>query len=178
MHGGFGTGIDLFLPPPIIAATYTIIFTGPTDIDNDGNPDAAFREIYYTFNFPWGINTNSPIDVETVALHETGHGLSQGHFGKAFVTNSNGKLHFAPLAVMNAGYTGVQQSLAGTDNGGHCSMWGKLAEQLVDGNLSATRNGAVNRPEGWASRPTPPFLVIGPLVKPRTRAQPNPHHRP
>ena len=62
--------------------------------------------------------------METVALHETGHGLSQGHFGKAFVTNSNGKLHFAPLAVMNAGYTGVQQSLAGTDNWGHCSMWG------------------------------------------------------
>ena len=25
VHGGFGTGIDLFLPPPIIAATYTII---------------------------------------------------------------------------------------------------------------------------------------------------------
>ncbi len=123
VHGGFGTIVDLILPPPAIAATFTFIFAGPTDIDNDGNPDAALREIYYTFNFPWGINTNFPIDVETVALHETGHGLSQGHYGKLFGTDSNGKFHFAPLAVMNAGYTGIQQSLAGTDGGGHCSMW-------------------------------------------------------
>jgi hypothetical protein len=52
-----------------------------------------------------------------------GHGLSQDHFGKIFRTK-NGKLHFAPLAVMNAVYYDVQQELKGTDVGGHCSIWG------------------------------------------------------
>jgi hypothetical protein len=96
----------------------------PTDIDNNGKSDVAFREIYYNDNFAWAVDGINHIDVETVVLHENGHGLSQGHFGKAFRTIANGKLHFAPLAVMNAGYTGVQQSLLGTDNGGHCSIWG------------------------------------------------------
>jgi outer membrane murein-binding lipoprotein Lpp len=115
------------LPPNVIGATFTFMFvdpaTGaPTDIDNNGKIDVAFREILYNNVFTWAINGN--IDVETVALHESGHGLSQGHFGKAFRTDSNGKIHFSPLAVMNAAYSGVQQGLAGTDNGGHCSIWG------------------------------------------------------
>lgn len=115
------------LPPNVIAVTFTLIFidvaTGaPTDIDGNGKLDVAFREILYNDAFVWNINAD--IDVETIALHEAGHGLSQGHFGKAFLTNANGKIHFAPRAVMNAAYTGVQQGLAGTDNGGHCSIWG------------------------------------------------------
>jgi hypothetical protein len=113
------------LPPNVIGVTFTFIFVSggvPTDIDNNGKLDVAFREILYNDRFVWRINGN--IDVETVALHESGHGLSQGHFGLAFRTDSNGKIHFAPLAVMNAAYTGVQQSTAGTDNGGHCSIWG------------------------------------------------------
>ncbi len=127
VHAGFGGGFPaVFLPPPIIAATFTFIFVAasvPTDIDGNGKLDTAFREVYYTFNFPWGIGTD--VDVETVALHEAGHGLSQAHFGKLFETDANGKFHFAPRAVMNAGYTGVQQELAGSDNGGHCSIWAK-----------------------------------------------------
>jgi hypothetical protein len=115
------------LPPNVIGVTFTFIFidpaTGaPSDIDNNGQLDVAFREILYNDRFVWRINGN--IDVQTVALHESGHGLSQGHFGKAFGTDANGKIHFAPLAVMNAAYTGVQQDLLGTDNGGHCSIWG------------------------------------------------------
>jgi hypothetical protein len=115
------------LPPNVIGVTFTFIFidpaTGaPSDIDNNGKADVAFREILYNDRFVWSINGN--IDVQTVALHESGHGLSQGHFGKAFLTGSNGKIHFAPLAVMNAAYSGVQQDLKGTDNGGHCSIWG------------------------------------------------------
>jgi hypothetical protein len=118
------------LPPNVIGVTFTFIFidpaTGaPTDIDNNGKADVAFREILYNDRFVWAINPiNTDIDIETVALHEVGHGLSQGHFGKAFRTTSNGKIHFSPLAVMNAAYSGVQQSPAGTDNGGHCSIWG------------------------------------------------------
>jgi hypothetical protein len=38
-------------------------------------------------------------------------------------TDKNGKFHFAPRAVMNAGYTSVQQHLTGSDLAGHCSIW-------------------------------------------------------
>jgi len=113
------------LPPNVIAVTFTFIWVDgnglPTDIDNNGKFDVAFREILYNDLFTWRINGN--IDVETVALHESGHGLSQDHFGKAFLTGSNGKIHFAPRAVMNAAYSGIQQDIKGTDNGGHCSIW-------------------------------------------------------
>lgn len=125
-----------FFPPDggdfILAATFTFGFidaSGFTDINNDGKLDAAFREIYYNNNFPWGINTGFPIDVETIALHEAGHGLSQAHFGDLFQTDANGLFHFAPRAVMNAGYTGVQQSIAETDEAGHCSIWGSWPSQ-------------------------------------------------
>lgn len=113
----------------IVGVTFTFVWidttTGqPTDIDSNGREDVAFREIYYNNNFPWGIGTDWPVDVESIVLHETGHGLSQDHFGALFLTDANGKFHFAPRAVMNAGYTGVQQELTGTDIGGHCSIWG------------------------------------------------------
>lgn len=94
-----------------------------TDINGDGKDDVAFREIYYNNAFDWGIDTNYPIDTETIVLHETGHGLSQDHFGRLSRTSKNGKLHFAPRSLMNAGYTGVQQRLTGTDIAGHCSIW-------------------------------------------------------
>lgn len=118
--------------PNVIAATFTFVFVvgpggPPTDIDNNKRADVAWREIYYNDRFVWRINGN--IDVESVALHESGHGLSQGHFGKAFVTISNDRLHFAQRAVMNAGYSGVQQVLAGTDNGGHCTNWGSWPQR-------------------------------------------------
>jgi len=103
----------------------TLTFTFGTDIDNDGKDDVAFREIYYNDGFPWGIDVPGlwPIDVETVVLHESGHGLSQGHFGKMFGTFANLKLHFAPAAVMNAVVFGPRQTLLGSDAGGHCSNW-------------------------------------------------------
>jgi hypothetical protein len=87
----------------------------------------AWREIYYSSYYVWNIDAN--VDVETIALHEAGHGLSQGHFGTLFRTDANGMFHFAPLAVMNAGYTQVQQDLAGTDLAGHCSIWGDWPNQ-------------------------------------------------
>ena len=100
-----------------------------TDIDNNGRADTAFREIYYDpfvgfFGPPrvWADDGVSNIDVETVALHEIGHGLSQAHFGKVFFDNK-GNLKFAPKAVMNAVYVGPQRTLLGTDGGGHCANW-------------------------------------------------------
>lgn len=111
------------LAPGVLGVTFTFNFVGG-DTNGDGKADTAFREIYYNVNEPWGIDTAFPFDVETVALHEAGHALSQAHFGKLFRTDKNGKFHFAPRALMNAGYTGIQQRVKGTDKGGHCSIWG------------------------------------------------------
>lgn len=124
LHDGFYD-----LGPGVLGVTFPSIFVGPdgpTDIDNDGNFDYAYAIIVYSNQFPWGIDTNvfPFIDVETVALHEAGHGLGQAHFGSAFLTHANGKVHFAPRSVMNASYSGLQQVLTGTDNAGHCSMFG------------------------------------------------------
>lgn len=109
----------------ILGVTFTIIFTddngNPTDVDNNGKLDVAWREIYYNDAFAWADHAH--YDVETIALHESGHGLSQEHFGTAFLDSGTGKLHFSPLAVMNAAYSGIQTQIGETDNAGHCSIW-------------------------------------------------------
>jgi hypothetical protein len=117
----------------IIAITFFSAFTDDegnfTDLNRDGELDFEFAEIYYNDAFAYGIDTSLPIDVETVALHETGHGLGQAHFGKIFQTTANGKFHFSPLAVMNAAYSGLNQDLLGTDRAGHCSLWGSWPQR-------------------------------------------------
>lgn len=129
MHSGFNTTVtDAVFGPgsSVLGVTFTFNFidpaTGnPTDIDSNGKADVAFRDIYYNDRYLWGIGTG--VDVETVVLHEAGHGLSQGHFGKLFRSNGNDEFHFAPRALMNAGYTGIQRSVEKTDKAGHCSNW-------------------------------------------------------
>ncbi|MGH7477498.1 MAG: hypothetical protein ACRELD_14625 [Longimicrobiales bacterium] len=130
-HAGWlpGAFFDVLAPNGstfILGVTFTLVWVdgagNPTDIDRDGRADVAFREIYYNDAFPWAVQ-GGHIDVETVALHEAGHGLSQGHFGRIFRTDANGAIHFAPRAVMNAAYSGVQHAPTGTDSGGHCSIW-------------------------------------------------------
>jgi hypothetical protein len=66
----------------------------------------------------------SGIDVQSVAVHEIGHSLSQAHFGKVFY-KKNGDIKASPRAVMNALYTSPFKELTGTDKGGHCSIWGE-----------------------------------------------------
>ncbi len=104
-------------------------FTWLEEINGDGKGDVAIKEIYYNDGFNWqdapdDVLGNGIYDLETVVLHEVGHGLSQAHFGKAFGTPSNGKIHFAPYALMNAGYTIGNRNVAKTDLAGHCSNWG------------------------------------------------------
>jgi hypothetical protein len=109
----------------ILAATFTIVFTDSdgnlVDTDNNGKYDVAWREIYYNDELTW--QDGDTFDVESIALHEAGHGLSQAHFGAAFITGPKNKLHFAPRAVMNAAYSGVQTQIGKSDKGGHCSNW-------------------------------------------------------
>ncbi|MBN1967480.1 MAG: hypothetical protein JW910_22690 [Anaerolineae bacterium] len=126
LPGSFFDAIEAGGSQYILGVTFTLIWvddvTGvPTDMDSNGKNDVAFREIYFNNNFAWAIGNH--YDVETIALHEAGHGLSQGHFGEAFRTG-NGKLQFNPRALMNAAYSGIQTTVSATDNGGHCSIWG------------------------------------------------------
>jgi len=129
MHSGFNTTVtDAVFGPGsnVLGVTFTFIWTDddgvPTDIDNNGKSDVAFHDTYYNDAYAWADGSN--IDVETVVLHESGHGLGQAHFGKLFLSGGNGKFHFSPRAVMNAGYTGVQTSIGKSDEAGHCSNWG------------------------------------------------------
>ena len=118
----------------ILGVTFTFYFVEqdgvtPTDINRDRRIDTAFKETYYNNSLPWKIDTGSGIDVESVALHENGHGLELAHIGKIFATLANGELHFAPRAVMNAAYSGVQQVPTGLDLAGHCANFGKWPNQ-------------------------------------------------
>ena len=130
MHSGFNTTVTdavFGAGSNVLGVAFTFNWLDPatgefSDIDSNGKTDVAFRDIYYNNRYNWVIGTGG-IDVETVVLHEAGHGLSQGHFGKLFTSNGNDKFHFAPRAVMNAGYTGVQRTILATDNAGHCSNW-------------------------------------------------------
>jgi hypothetical protein len=94
---GFGSSV--------LGITFSGILLDPAsghDINGDHRYDTSFAEIYYNNYFAWGLDANPPVaDVESVALHEAGHGLSQGHFGMIF-TASDGSVQFAPFAVMNA----------------------------------------------------------------------------
>lgn len=126
-----GSLFDAVLGPgasqSVLAVTFPFVFVdedgNPTDIDGDGNDDAAFAEIWYNAAFPWtNTGASGAIDIETVALHENGHALGLGHFGKIAVKN-NGTLQVAPRAVMNAIILGTLRSPLGTDNGAFCGNW-------------------------------------------------------
>jgi hypothetical protein len=121
MHAGFD---EIDFTGGVIGATFTFIFTEggvPTDIDGNGKADVAFREIYYDPSWNWADDGAANIDIETVALHEAGHALSQAHFGNLFL--KKGVLSASPRAVMNAFYGGPLRTLLGTDNAGHCGNW-------------------------------------------------------
>lgn len=120
-------GFNIDFEPGVLGVTFTFGFTSEgvfTDIDNNGKADCAFREIYYDPSWNWADDGKTNIDLESVATHEIGHGLSQAHFGTISVKN-NGSFSAKPKAVMNAFYGGPYRDLNGTDKGGHCSNWGQ-----------------------------------------------------
>lgn len=114
----------------VLGVTFTFAWDDngvPTDIDQNGKYDTALSEIYINEGYNWNdapndVRGNGIFDFETVVLHEVGHSLSQGHFGTAFATK-NGSIHFAPYALMNAGYTIGNRNILETDKSGHCSIW-------------------------------------------------------
>lgn len=134
-----GSIFDLVLGPgasdQVLGVTFTFVFTGPdgepTDIDGDGNNDTAFKEVWYNDAFAWSADgAPGTQDIQTVALHENGHVLELGHFGKIHATFNQGKgndkpgtLHVSPRAVMNAINLGTQRELLATDNGAFCGQF-------------------------------------------------------
>jgi hypothetical protein len=121
-----------------LGVTFTFTFIGPdgepTDIDGDGRNDTAFKEVWYNDAFAWTADAAPGLqDVQTVALHENGHALELGHFGKVHATFNQGRgndrpgtLHVSPRAVMNAVILGPQRELLGTDRAAFCgnfSSW-------------------------------------------------------
>jgi hypothetical protein len=133
MHNGWR---DLDFAGGVLGVTFTFVFIdaagNATDIDGNGKDDVAFREIYYDPSWDWRIVQNiqiprvdpnvSRIEIESVALHEAGHGLSQAHFGNIFLRN-DGSFDPSPRAVMNAFYSAPLTTLLGTDESGHCGNW-------------------------------------------------------
>lgn len=116
---------DINFAGGILGVTFTFVFVDggePTDVDGNDKLDTAFREIYYDPSYSWKDDGVSNVDVESVALHEAGHGLSQAHFGTVALKN-DGRLQASPRAVMNALYAAPLRRLLGTDVGGHCSLW-------------------------------------------------------
>jgi len=122
---------DAAFPPNgstfVLAATFTFVFVdangNPTDIDRNRLADTAFRETYYNLRFAWGTGGNpANIDIQSVAIHESGHGFGLAHFGKLFL-KASGALQFAPRAIMNAAYTGEDREIRGTDNASFCQIW-------------------------------------------------------
>ena len=113
----------------ILGVTFTLIWVDgngdPSDVNNDGYADTALKEVWYNDTFAWSTDgTRRTIDIETVALHENGHALELGHFGKISETIENGKFHFSPRTVMNASYSGIQREVEDIANAAHCSQFG------------------------------------------------------
>lgn len=109
-----------------VAFTFTFIDGdgNPTDVNNDGFSDVALKEIWYNDSFLWTTDPNGAgVDIETVALHENGHALGFGHFGKISVINER-KLSVSPRSVMNAIVLGTQRELLGTDEASFNSIYG------------------------------------------------------
>lgn len=111
----------------ILGVTLSFVFIDgngdPTDLDRNGLADVAFTEIYYNRSFPWGTGGNDAnVDIQSVGIHEVGHALGLGHFGKVFI-KANNTLQFAPKAIMNAVYVSEDRAIRGSDNGSFCQLW-------------------------------------------------------
>ncbi len=106
------------------------------DSNHDNYPDLVYVEQFFNPAFAWTttdavyLDFTSPMDIETIALHENGHALGLGHFGgpnlrQPFKLQPNLRV-FDPEAVMNPYYLGGEQRfLYPTDMAALRSLYGR-----------------------------------------------------
>lgn len=113
----------------------TWFFSGG-DANGDNFADQLYVEQFYNDGFEWAttgsvyLDFTSPIDIESIILHEVGHTHGLGHFGgpvnrQPFTLKPNLRV-FNPEAVMNPFYlNGEKRVLLPTDVAGFVSLYGR-----------------------------------------------------
>ena len=91
----------------MIALTRRYAFPAAHVLRHPSLGDAENRRIYGKCANPAGHGHNYGIEVTVSGPQDA----------------QTGRIQLSPQAVMNAGYIFGQQTLLGTDNGGHCSNW-------------------------------------------------------
>jgi hypothetical protein len=110
----------------------TVTWNFPGDLDSNGRPDAAFREVFFNAHRVWSHNGPlNTIDLFSVVAHESGHAFGIGHFGKVFARAKDlprimagevDLIKYAPRAMMNAVYVSGRSEISGTDNASFCQI--------------------------------------------------------